>query len=73
MRVLTWFPLVLAVNKQPDGANGWNRYFLAVYWRYHPHAAAIAAHETFECRRKSAFKAWPGVRGRARLLWDDAG
>jgi hypothetical protein len=52
-KVLTTFPLVIALDVKPSGKNGSNRAFYGSYWRGHPHSAAIAAHETRECREST--------------------
>lgn len=50
MTLLTLFPPTFAVDERIGTANGTNSAFGARYWRHHPRAAAIAAHEVREAR-----------------------
>jgi hypothetical protein len=52
--VLTLFPPVWGVEDKPD-SNGANGLLWAWYWKGHPFAAAIAAQEVREVRRKAPF------------------
>jgi hypothetical protein len=52
--VLTLFPPVWGVDDKPD-SNGSNGVLWAYYWTGHPFAAAIAAQEVREVRRKAPF------------------
>lgn len=50
MTMLTLFPPTFAMDGPIGNSNGVNNAFRAKYWRYHPDAAAIAAHEVREAR-----------------------
>lgn len=55
MTLLTLFPPTFAVDKPMGGGgvNGRNNALGAKYWRYHPHAAAVAAQEVREARMQA--------------------
>jgi hypothetical protein len=50
LKILSLFPLIIGTKKKPFGSNGMNGPGFGFYWKNHPRAAAIAAHETFEAR-----------------------
>lgn len=52
--MLTLFPPVWGVDDKPE-SNGANGLLWAYYWKAHPFAAAIAAQEVREVRRKAPF------------------
>jgi hypothetical protein len=58
--VLTLFPPVWGVDDKPD-SNGSNGLLWAWYWKGHPFAAAIAAQEVREVRRKALIGGMAGL------------